>query len=135
MLDELHGPLVIHVVEEATNVRIEHPVHSLPLDAHCQRVQRLMRAATGPEPVRKAFEVDLVDLVENRHHSLLNDFVLQCCDAQRTLPPVGLRYIDSLLRVVPDTPHGAPDLSRSVSRSSSPVSYSCHLMPSIPGDA
>jgi hypothetical protein len=49
----------------------------------------------GRNPVRKAFEVDLVDLVENRHHSLLNDFVLQCCDAQRTLPPVGLRYIDS----------------------------------------
>ena len=95
MFDELHGPLVAHLVEEATNVCIEHPVHSLPLDAHCQRVQRLMRAATGPESVRKAFEVDLVDLVENRHHSLLNDFVLQCCDAQRTLPSVGLRYIDS----------------------------------------
>jgi hypothetical protein len=70
-----------HVVEEATNVRIEHPIHSLPLDAHHQRVQRLMRAATRPEPVRKAFEVDLLYLVEDRHHSLLNDFVLQRCDA------------------------------------------------------
>ena len=95
MLDELHGPLVTHVVEEATNVRIEYPVHSLPLDAHCQRVQRLVRATTGPKTVREALEVDLVDLVEDRHHSLLNDFVLQCCDAQRALPPVGLRYIDS----------------------------------------
>ena len=60
-----------------------------------QRVQRLMRAATGPEPVRKAFEVDLIDLVEDRHHGLLNDFVLQRRDAQRTLPPVSLRNIDS----------------------------------------
>src|SRR5438128_4705477 len=54
-----------------------------------------MRAATGSEPVRKAFEVGLVNLVEDRHHSLLNDFVFQRRDAQRTLPPVGLRYIDS----------------------------------------
>src|SRR5712691_8825669 len=95
MLDELHSPLVTHVVEETTNVRIEHPVHSLPLDAHRQRVQRLVRAATRPKPVRKAFEVDLIDLVEDRHHSLLNDFVFQRRDAQRTLPRVGLRYIDS----------------------------------------
>src|ERR1019366_1190948 len=84
-----------HVVKEATNVRIEHPVHSLPLNARRQRVQRLMRAATGPEPIRKAFEVDLIDLVEDRHHSLLNDFVLQCSDAQWALPPIGLRNIDS----------------------------------------
>src|SRR5215467_8973218 len=95
MLDELHGPLVAQVVEEATDVGIEHPVHPFPLDAHRQRVQRLMRAATGTEPVRKALEVDLVDLVEYRHHGLLNDFVLQRCDAQRTLPPVSLRYKDS----------------------------------------
>src|SRR6266705_1271907 len=95
MLDELHRPVVAQVIEEATDVGIEHPVHPLPLDAHRQRVQRLMRAATGTEPVRKAFEVDLVDLVEDRHHCLLNDFVLQCCDAQRTLPPVSLRYKDS----------------------------------------
>ncbi|HEX2711139.1 MAG TPA: recombinase family protein [Candidatus Acidoferrales bacterium] len=81
MLDELHGPLVAHVVKEAANVGVEHPVHSLPLDAHRQRVQRLVWAATGPKPVREAFEVDLVDLVEDRHHSLLNDFVLQCRDA------------------------------------------------------
>jgi hypothetical protein len=38
MLDELHRPLVTHVVEEATIVRIEYPVHSLSLDAHSQGV-------------------------------------------------------------------------------------------------
>ena len=68
-------------IQETSNVRIEHPVHSLPLDARRQRVQRLMRAATGPKPVRKAFEVHLVYLVEDRHHSLLNDFVFQSRDA------------------------------------------------------
>ena len=53
-------------IQETTDVGIKHPVHPLPLNAHRQRVQRLMRAATGTEPVRKAFEVDLVDLVEDR---------------------------------------------------------------------
>src|SRR5215468_1286943 len=60
-----------------------------------------MRATTRPESVRKAFEVDLVNLVEDRHHGLLNDFVLQCCDAQRALPPIGLRNIDSSRRSCP----------------------------------
>src|SRR5712691_10639186 len=101
MLDELHGPFVAQVIEEATDVGIEHPVHPLPLDAHRQRVQRLMRAATGTEPVRKALEVDLIDLVEDRHHGLLNDLVIQRRDAQRTLPPVGLRNKDSSRRFCP----------------------------------
>src|SRR5215470_14142283 len=95
MLNEPHGPFVAHVVEEPANVRVKHPVHSLSLDAHSQRIQRLMRAATGPEPIRKAFEVHLVNLVEYGHHGLLNDFVLQRRDAQRPLSTVGLRYVDS----------------------------------------
>src|SRR6516225_3887952 len=88
-------------IQEATDVGIKHPVHSLPLDAHRQRVQRLMRAATGTEPVREAFEVDLIYLVEDRHHGLLNDFVLQRRDAQRTLPSVSLRNKDSSRRFCP----------------------------------
>lgn len=66
------------------------PRKGLVLDANI-----LMRAATGPKPIRKTFEVDLIDLVEDRHHGLLNDFVLQGRDAQRTLSPVGLRDVDS----------------------------------------
>ena len=85
MLDELHRPLVTHIVEEATNVCIEYPVHSLSLDTHSQRVQRSMWATTRPKSIREAFEVGLVNLVEDRHHSLLNDFVFQRRDAQRTL--------------------------------------------------
>src|SRR5229473_2978265 len=60
-----------------------------------------MRAATGSEPVRKAFEVGLVNLVEDRHHGLLDDLVLQCRDAQGALPPIGLRYVDSSRRLCP----------------------------------
>ena len=84
-----------YVIEEAQNVRVEYPVHFLPLDAHSQCVKRLMRAAPRTEPVGEALEVDLINLVEDRHHGLLNNFVLQRRDAQRALPPVGLRYIDS----------------------------------------
>ena len=60
MLDELHRPFVAQIIEEAMDVGVEHPVHPLPLNAHRQRVQRLVRAASGTEPIRKAFEVDLI---------------------------------------------------------------------------
>src|ERR1700676_3690421 len=93
--DKHHRPFVTHVVEEASNVGVEHPVHTLPLDAHRQRIQRLVRAATGTEPVRESFEVHLVDLVENGHHGLLYELVFQRRDTQRALSPVGLRYVDS----------------------------------------
>src|ERR1700694_3555097 len=83
-----------------------------------------MRAAAGPEPIRKALEVHLVNLIEDGHRGLLNKFVLQRRDAQRTLPPVRLRYVDS--------PRG---LCRSINRSSNPVSSSCHVTPSTPGAA
>src|SRR5260370_21286009 len=116
MLDELHRPCVAQVIEEATDVGIEHPVHPLPLNAHRQRVQRLVRAASGAEPVRKALEVDLVNLVEDRHHGLLNNFVLQRRDAQRTLPPVGPRYKDSSRRFcpIPSTVHPAVQIDKSI---------------------
>ena len=95
MLDELSRPLVAHVIEEAADVRIEHPVHLLPLQSYHERIERLMRTAARTEPVGEALEVDLINLIEDRHHGLLDDFVFQCRDAQRTLPPIGLRYIDS----------------------------------------
>ena len=74
-----------------------HRVSSSLSSAGCPRqcVKRLMRAAARTEPVGEALEVDLIDLVEDRHHSLLDDPVLQSRDAQRALPPIGLRYIDS----------------------------------------
>jgi len=48
-------------IQEASNVGVEHPVHALPLDAHRQRVQRLVRAASGSEPVRESLEVHLIN--------------------------------------------------------------------------
>ncbi len=88
VLDELSRPPVAHVIEEATDVRIEHPVHLLPLQSDHERIQRLMRTAARAEPVREALEVDLINLIEDRHHGLLDDFVFQCRDAQRALSPI-----------------------------------------------
>src|ERR1035437_2300195 len=101
MLDELHRPFVVHVVEEPPTVRIEYPVHAFPLDARVQRVQRLMQAASWPKPVRKAPKVHLVYLIEDRDHRLLNDLVFQRGDAQWTLLPIGLRYVHSSRRLCP----------------------------------
>ena len=56
-VDELQQPLVIDMLsKKPMNVRIENPVHSLPLQSHIQRVQRLMRVAPRPEPVREALK-------------------------------------------------------------------------------
>src|SRR5262249_34669945 len=95
MLNELHRPFVRQIVEKSSNVCVEHPVHSLHLDPHGQCVQRLVRIATWPEPIREAFEVHLINMVEDGHHRLLDNLVLQGGDAQRALSPVGLWDIDS----------------------------------------
>jgi hypothetical protein len=95
VLKKLDQPPVVDGIEESTDICIEHPVHLLPHQPYPERVQSIMRAATWPEAVGEAQEVDLIDLVEHRHHRLLDDLVLQPRDTQRALPPVGLRYIDS----------------------------------------
>jgi len=59
MLDELRCLFVAHVIEEAADVRIEYPVHSLPLDSHGQCVKRLIWAAPTSEPITEALEVGL----------------------------------------------------------------------------
>ena len=88
MLDELHSPFVAQLVEKGRDVRIEYPVHLLSLNAHTQRIKRLMRTSPGTEPLREAFEIDLVDLIEDRNHSLLNDLVFDSCDSDWALPSI-----------------------------------------------
>jgi len=46
------------------------------MNPHTQRIERLMRAAIRPEPIRKAFEVRLVNLIEYGYYRLLNNLVL-----------------------------------------------------------
>src|SRR5713226_6470845 len=56
VLDELHEAFVVDGVEEATNVRIEHPVHLLPTDPDAECVQRLMWAASRSKSVGETEE-------------------------------------------------------------------------------
>src|SRR3982751_5946594 len=51
-----------------------------------------MRASSGPEPVREAEEVFLIDCIENGDDRTLDDLVLQRGDTQRPLLAVWLRY-------------------------------------------
>ena len=61
VLDETYRPFVTQVVEKATYVRIHDPVHSLPLDSHDQRIQRVVRAPPRPESVTETPEILLID--------------------------------------------------------------------------
>src|SRR5437868_5789291 len=87
------------MIEKATNVGIENPVHFLPHDPHPQRVQRLMLASPSAETIGEPQKILFVNLIEDRHYGLLNDLILQGCDAQGTLPSVGFRNVGSLGRL------------------------------------
>ena len=96
VLDKPHRPFVTHLVEKAPNVGVQNPIHPLPLNAHAQRVERLMRTASRPEPVAESPKVHFINLIENGDHGLLDNFVLQRRDPDRTLPSISFRYVDPL---------------------------------------
>src|ERR1039458_8564854 len=87
------------MIEKATNIGIENPVHFLPHDPHPQRVQRLMLTSPRPETIREPQKILFVNLVEDCHYGLLNDLILQGCNAQGTLPSIGFRNVGSLGRL------------------------------------
>src|SRR5664280_1915470 len=93
MLDEPPHPSVVDGVVEPTDVSIEYPVHLPLLDPDRQRIQCIVRAAPGPETIREAEEVHLVDGVQHLDDGPLEDLVLQAGDAERPKPPVRLRYV------------------------------------------
>ena len=93
MLEKADEPFVVERIEEATNVRVEHPVHLLRLDANRERIQRLVRATLRPEPVPEAEKVLFVNGAEHLDDGPLDDFVLQRGNAERSLPPVRLRDV------------------------------------------
>src|SRR5579864_1778239 len=91
VLDELHEPRVLQRIEEAAQIRIEHPVHSLRFDPNRQRIQRLMRTTFRSEAIREAQKVLLIDRIQHLHDSALDDFVFQHGYSQWALPAV-FRY-------------------------------------------
>ena len=93
MLDEFHQPFVRNRIEKAANVNIEHPVHFSRKQSRVERVQRLMLASPGSEPVGEPEEIRFVDSVQHLDRCTLDDLIFQRRYSERPLPPVGLRYI------------------------------------------
>src|SRR5580704_3508363 len=90
MPDETDEPVMVHRVEEAADIGVQDEVHLAAADADHERIHRVMRTASGPEPVREPEEVLLVDRVQHRSCRSLDDLVLQRGHRQWTLPPVRL---------------------------------------------
>src|SRR5207302_741498 len=65
VLEEFHQPFVGKPIEKVANIQIEHPVHFSRQQSRIERVQRLMLAAPGPEPIREAQEVGLIVSVQH----------------------------------------------------------------------
>ncbi len=84
---------MVEAGEVVAEVRVEHPVHLLAHDPGSERIQRVMRAATRPEPVGEAQEVRLIDGVQHLDQRPLKDLVLQRGDTERPQPPIGLWYV------------------------------------------
>src|ERR1700676_5141459 len=82
-----------HRSEEAPDLRVKHPVHLLPENAGVEGVQRIVLAAPRPESVGEPEKVLLVDCFENRRDRLLDDFVLQAQNAQRSIRAISLRNV------------------------------------------
>jgi len=91
VLDELHKPFVRKAIEKGFDVQIEHPVHLPRQQSRVERIQRLMLAAPGSEPLRKSKKIRFIDSIQHLDRRTLDDPVFQRRDSERSLPPVGLR--------------------------------------------
>src|SRR5438874_12236614 len=88
---------------KAAKVGIEHPVHALAHQRRMQRRKSHMRVPSWPEAVGEAEEIDLVDGAEKLGDYTLNDLVLQSRHAERALPAIGFRDVDTPNRLWPVT--------------------------------
>ena len=82
---------MVQRIEETLNVRIQNPVHAPPVHTHTQRIQRLMSMPPGAKLVAESPNVQLVDFIQDGHHGLLDEFILQRRDADWPLPTIRFR--------------------------------------------
>ncbi len=101
MREEFASPLVGQRVEERTNVILQHIVHAPPRQGDRERIQGVVRTASRPEPRGEAPKILLVNLMEDGHHGLLDNLILQRGDPHWTSSPIGLRDVDSPCGVRP----------------------------------
>ena len=93
MLHEPDQPIVTDRIEEGSDIGIYNPVHLHTGDPRRECVQRIVLATPRTETVRKPKEVFFIDRIEYLHERALDDFVFQCHNSQRALPPVGFRDV------------------------------------------
>src|SRR5215471_1962258 len=64
MFQEANHPFLADFIEERSDVGVQYIVHLLADDPDTERIQRIMRAAFRPKPIREPEEVYLVDRVQ-----------------------------------------------------------------------
>src|SRR6516225_3262150 len=101
MLQEADQPLLVDLVEERADVGVQYEAHLLAVDADAERIQRIMRAASWPEPIRQSEEVFLVDRVQQLGHCPLDNLILKRSNRERTLSSVRFGYVNSPARQRP----------------------------------
>src|SRR5205814_4958001 len=95
MFHKLDEPLLAHRGEERADVGVQYPVHLRAGDPNHERIHRIVRAASGPEPIREPEEIFLVDRAQHRSRGSLDDLVLKSGDRDRALPTIRLGYINA----------------------------------------
>jgi hypothetical protein len=81
------------MIEEGADIGVEDPVDFACLDSVRERIQRVVLAASGSEPVTKSQELRLVDRREEGDHGCLDDLVLDGSNAERPLSAIRFRYV------------------------------------------
>ena len=67
-------------IEKAPDVCVKHPAHFLPHESYPERVQRIMLASPWSEPIGEPQKVLFINRIEDRHHCVLDDLILQRSD-------------------------------------------------------
>jgi hypothetical protein len=80
-------------VQEPGNIGVQNVVHLSAVDPDMERIQRIVLAAARAESIAEPEEFLLLDRIQQRSGGPLDNFVLKGGDCQRTLPPIGLRYV------------------------------------------
>ena len=69
-----------NTIQKTPDVGVKNPTHVPPHDSHPERIQRVVLASTGSESIGEPQEVLFVNLIEDRHHRVLDDFIFQRSD-------------------------------------------------------
>src|SRR3974390_2016231 len=67
--------LLVDLIEERSDVGVQYEAHLLAVDPDAERIHRVMRAASWPEPIRQSEEVFLVDRVQQIGHCPLDNLI------------------------------------------------------------